>query len=229
MSTLSDLQTEVSEEIGSINATEDATKINRFLNRGVRDFLLRSGVKVSSATMDLTADQNDYTLDDEVLDIKNVSLASGGSDYRFEQVSPQELLDMRRGETSSNSPAMHYALNGSDLFMVYPTPAAADTITIYYVKKPTEMSSAANDPSTATYGGIPVVFHDALALYAMWKLASFDDDQSSAQGQRYKDEYMERVRDARRNVATKGNARMPRARVGRRRLAPHDPSADVRW
>jgi hypothetical protein len=85
------------------------------------------------------------------------------------------------------------------------------------VPAPTVMSSDSHDPSTATYGGVPVDYHDALAYYAEWHLASFDDDASSAQGSRYREWYMDRVKDCRRENALKGGL-LPRAVAGRRGL-----------
>lgn len=228
MSTLGDLRDEVAEEIGSINTTDDVTKIDRFLNRAVRDFLSKTGIYVTEATTLETADSGDYTLDTAIMLIKNIYVTSGTVDYPLEQVSPQQILDWRLASSSSTSPSRYYALNGANMLMVYPTPSGNDTVTLYYVAVPTEMSSTSHDPSDATYGGVPVLFHDALALYAMWKLASFDDDQSSAQGQRYRDDYRDRIKEARKYVSMKGNTVAPRARVGGRRrgLRLHDNSAD---
>lgn len=148
----------------------------------------------------------------------------------LEQISGAELLAMRvAGNASSSTAPWYYALEGSDLFRVHPTPSTAGTINITYVPKPTEMSADAHDPSNATYGGIPTEFHPALLAYMYWKAASADDDTSSSQGERYREQYEAEVRKVRKYVNRKGNVKLPRATLGRRRHPPADPSIPVRY
>lgn len=173
----------------------------------------------------MTAGTDDYTLDTAILLVKEAFSTAAGENGRLTQVSPSELLEMRMaGGTATSGAAMYYAVNGANLFMVYPTPASsADTVTFYYVPRPTTLASGADIPSE-----IPAEHHPAIEFYALWRLASYDDDQSSGQGERYREQYSEWVRKARKYISMKGNVRLPRATVGRRRLVPHDPSADWR-
>lgn len=219
MAVLSDLQTEVAEEIGSINATDDATKINRALNRGVRDILRRTHCYVTSMTLTPGATA-DYTLTSSVLSI--VAIDSADS---LERVPVQEILRLRNQSTSS-SPARKYALAGATTLMWWPTPAATDTMTVYYVPAPTAMSSASHDPSSITYGGIPEDYHELIARYAMARLASFDDDASSAQGARYREEYEKGLKEMKAQLVRRGGVRLGRAVLGRRTTVPHNNSTD---
>jgi hypothetical protein len=227
MATFARLKARTVAEIGGFDVTADATLLGEFANEAVRDVLLQTGAKVSTGTVTLTANTNDYTLDSAVLLIKNAYL-DGSTDHGLTQVGSAELLEMRvRGSSVSSSDGpWYYALEGSDLFRVYPTPSSAGVINITYVPKPTEMSSDAHDPASATYGGIPTEFHPALLAYMYWKAASADDDQSSGQGERYKADYEAEIKKIRKYLNTKGNVRLPRAAVGRRRYVPRDPSAD---
>jgi hypothetical protein len=201
--------------------TADATVLGEWANDAVRDLLLQTGVKVATGTVTLTANTSDYTLDAAVMLIKHAYL-DGTTDHMLTQLAPADLLEMRvRGSaTSSSDGPWYYALDGADLFRVYPTPTSAGTINLTYVPKPTEMSADAHDPSNATYGGIPTEFHPALLAYMYWKAASADDDQSSGQGERYRESYEAEVRKVRKYVNGKGNVRLPRASVGSRRYVP---------
>ena len=214
MSTLSELQTEVAEEIGSINATDDATKINRFLNRGVRAILRATRCYQDQITATPGA-VNEYTLASSVLDI--VDLAIQGEDSALERLAPAEVRRLQRVSSASASPPRYYALAGNNLLLFHPALAADDVLDMLVVPAPTAMSSAAHDPATATYGGIPEDYHELIARYAMGRLASFDDDGSSAQGVRYRDEYREGIKEMKRELGLKGGHVLPRARTGRRR------------
>jgi hypothetical protein len=213
VSTFLRLKTKTCNVIGSLNLTDDATALGEWANEAVRDVLLKTGVKVSVGTVSLVAGTSDYTLDDEVLLMKSATLGS----TVMTRLGPTELLDRRVRSTSASTGApWYYALEGTDLFRVHPTPAAAGTITITFVPKPTEMSADGNDPATATYGGIPVEHHLALELYMLWRAADQDDDASSAQGKRYQELYDSEIRKIRKYVNMKGGRSMPRARLGRR-------------
>lgn len=227
MATLGDLTTEVAEEIGSINATDDQVKIWRFLNRGVRDFLRRTRCYVQSETFTPGATLN-YTLDATVLAV--VDIYWTGSTMPLERVSVQEIHRLRRATAATATGYPRYYAYQNPLILWNIAPGASETVTVVNVPVPTAASNSSHDLADATYGGIPADYHDAIALYAEWKLASYDDDSSSAQGSRYKEWYEQRIQECKRELSGKGGARLPKATVGRTRYAlPHDPSADWRY
>lgn len=232
MATLAQLRSRVSAKLGTdpTASGSDETLVDGWLNEGVIEVLLQTGCKVISGTMSLVAGTKDYDLDTGILAVKHAYITASSQDYRMEQVSPHELIDMRlRGSNAQSSPALYYAVEGSHLFMVYPTPAAADTVTLYYVPRPTAMSSGAHDPSNTTYGGVPAEMHKAIEYYALWQGADYQNDETSGQGERYRQMFDAEIKKQRRWVNSKGNVRLPRAVVGRRRPIPRDPSTDVRW
>lgn len=186
--------------------------------------MLRTGCKVISDNPTLTAGTGDYTLDTDILHIVDAYLTSGGESYRLDRVSHFELLELRRAQGSTDSPARVYATMGSNLLLVYPTPDAADEMTVYFVPRPATLSDGAHTPSE-----IPAEFHPAVEFYALARLASMRDDQTSAQGQRYAETYEQWVSKAKKAINRMGGSRLAPARVGRRRLVPHDPSADWRY
>ncbi|MCR4340858.1 MAG: hypothetical protein NUW01_13340 [Gemmatimonadaceae bacterium] len=228
MSTLTELEVEVASEIGSINATDDQTAIRRELNRGVRR-ILRQPPYVYLTSQTVTPGANaDYTIATSILLITDLYVTAGSVDYPLEKTSLADIIRLRQASASSAGPARYYAQVGSNKLAFYPTPAAADTMTVYYVPVPTAMSTSSHDPSDATYGGIPVDYHDLIARYAMARLASFDDDASSAQGSRYWEEFNSGLAQMRRELNRHGGRRLPRARLSNRRIFPSDPSIVIR-
>jgi hypothetical protein len=135
----------------------------------------------------------------------------------MERVSVGEIRQLRRNSgTAATSPTLYYALAGHNLLMFYPSPAATDTFTIYYVPVPTALSASADDPSTASLGGIPKEYHKAIEYFACSEAADVNDDESSTQGQKYFLLYQDQVKKIRRTLRRKGGSLMPRARVGPR-------------
>lgn len=230
MATLGTLKTGTVDKIGSIDATTDETKLERWANEAVLDFLLRTHCYVTTGTASLSADVSDYTLDTDILLMKHAYLSVGSDNHRVQQVSPAELMEMRitGGSVSVSDSPTYYAIEGANLLRVYPTPSGSVTLNFTYVPRPTAMSDDSHDPSNATYGGIPAEFHKALEFWMCAQAGDYDDDQGSGHGARYLADYMEYVRLCRRSLAVKGNVSPPRFRVGRLPLRPHSPSQDVR-
>lgn len=208
MATLSELETSVAGETG-FNLTLDADKalVDRRLNQAVRKVLLDTRCYVTTATMDETSGTGDYMLDTDILLVVALQWSTSTATYSMpERVSPEEILRLRASASSVSSayPAAVYAVAGSNLLMVWPTPSSADTVTAVYVPRPTEMTADAHDPSNVTYGGIPAEYHDAIEFHAMWRLGSYADDQSSAQGERYRQLYDNEVKEIRKAVRAHG-------------------------
>lgn len=227
MATLTELQTTVVRQIGSINATDDATEINKYLNRGVRYVLRNTHCYQTEVTVTPGAADN-YTLASTILDIVDASFTSNSENYELERRTPAEIRRMRRASASTDGPTRYYALAGANLMMFYPQPGASDTLSLLQVPAPTAMSSGSHDPSNATYGGIPEDYHDLIELYACWQLAMVDDDSSSQMGRDYKALLDLGIAAARREIERRGGHRSPRFTPGRRRFVPRHPSADVR-
>lgn len=208
-------------ELGLDNTAAGAEQllIDQWLNQAVRDVLLRTHLYVASTTQAIVAATTDYQLASTILALLRVvsptSGANAGRDLRY--VSADELFEMRRLNLGLSDFARSYAVMGSNLLLIYPSPSTNETWTLYYVPKPTEMTTGANDPSTVTFGNIPTEFHRALELYAFWKGASYDDDASSKIGAEYERQYeLFLAKVIRPAVNRKGGARMPSARIGAR-------------
>jgi hypothetical protein len=211
MATLAQYRSRVAAKLGLDTTAGGADEVltDGWVNEGITDFLLQTSCKVTSATMNLAAGTADYTLDTGILLVKDLYLSSGGSTYGLTEVTVPQMIELRRSTSTTNSPSLYYAVAGGNLFMVYPTPSAADVITLYYVPRPVTLSTAGASPDE-----IPVEFHKAVEFYALAEGADYDDDQTSAQGQRYRELYDMWVFKARKSLNRKGNVRLPKIMVG---------------
>jgi hypothetical protein len=222
MTTLAQYRSAVASNVGLDNTVAgDQGFIDIWVNEGVTDLMMRTKCKMSSADMALTAGTPDYTLDAAVLDIYTAYVTVSGVPYWLEVTSVDDILAMRRSTTANVSPAQYYAFGGSNMFLIYPTPATADTITIYYLPRPATMTAASASPDE-----IPSEFHPAIEYYALMRAASFADDASAQEGQAYQQQYEMWVKRIKRWVGLKGNHRLPRAGVRRNRntIPFHDRS-----
>ena len=221
--TLNQLWTNVGSILGldsEVASTDDQALVTYYANEAVRQVLMETNCTVTSATVTPGANA-DYTLTTSMLALRDLYFTSGGLRYMLEPTSMDEILWKRRA-TGASGPVRNYALAGNTLLMFYPTPAAADELTMYYVPVPTEMSASAHDASSSTYGGIPAAIFDAVENYVLWKCADADDDTTSDMGDRYRGAYEMSIRNARKYLRGKSGYRLSPARLrARRRTAPN--------
>src|SRR3990167_2799849 len=212
MATLAKFRSAVTGKIGLDNTagSADQVRTDDWLNEGVVDVLRETGCNVDSTTITPGASA-DYALAVSVLGILDIYTTSGSSNSRLEQVTVPDMLQMRLNGSTAAGPTSYYALAGTDLMLFYPTPAAADTFTMYCVPKPTAMSVSSDDPSSASLGGVRTEFHKAIELYALAEAADYDDDGSSAQGARYRERYHEELGRIKRSVTMLGRYKQPPA------------------
>jgi len=236
---LGDLRTAVAAELG-LDAAADGTGsecplVDNWINEGVTRVLMDTGCYVTAESLtvsSLTAVSSlsgaivDYTIPTEALEIVDLFLASGGTNYRLDRVAVPDLIERRRMSVPSNTPSQVYALAGANLLMFWPPPSTTDVLEMYYVPVPTAMSASTHDPSVATYGGIPKQLHYAIEFWAESRGASYDDDQSSAQGARYQQNYKDELTRYKKFLRERGGIRNQRAVVNdkRRKRAFHDNS-----
>jgi hypothetical protein len=237
--TFGDLRTAVAHELG-LAASADGTgaecpDVDNWINQARDRVLMDTGCYVTAeslsissltAVTSLNGAITDYQMPTEALEIVGMYLQSGGWNPRLDRVSVPELIERRRLSLPSGSPTQVYALAGADLLMFWPLPASTDVIELYYIPVPTDLAAQTDDPSNATYGGIPKQLHKAIQYWAFAEGASYDDDQSSAQGQRYRDDYDKEIARYRKFLRERGGLRNARAQVngGKRRRPLHDNS-----
>lgn len=202
------------------SATTDRDLIDQWANEGVREVLLRSHCYVARADVTTTADEWEYDLSSNIMVIKNI-WRDGESD-RMVRVTPEEILEFRRTNGTGTASTLRWALGGTNMLMLWPTPTEEYTIDLIYVPRPAEMSDDGHDPSNPTYGGVPVEFHKAIELWILFNASDHEHEQGTQRGVNYLaqfDEYLKRVVLPAMN--RKGGP-LPRARVGRTRPLSFD-------
>ena len=233
MSTLAQFRSQVAYKLGMDNtaASVEQGLIDGWVNQAIVDILMETEVYVVEATATLTDGKGDYTMDANILIVKDVYVTSGSTNWIFDHVSPDAIIQYRTATTVGGGPSRYYALNGSDILMLYPSPSAGDTLTFFYVPRPTPLSSASDDPSSAALGGIPSEWHKAIEWYALWQGGDYMDDDSSQNGERYRTYYEGWLKRIKKERSRKGGRRIGAIVPGRRRrpFVAHDPSADVRY
>src|SRR3990172_8813998 len=121
--------------------------------------------------MDTTAGTWDYQLDTGILHVKDLWREdAAGAVFPAVHDSYLEILNLHYATTAAaDSNVIHYAVLGSNMLTLWPTPSAVYTIKLFYVPRPTAMSDGTHDPSNITYGRIPTEFHKAIEYYALWQ------------------------------------------------------------
>jgi hypothetical protein len=224
------LKSRVSKVLGldETAASPDDVLLGYELNDAVREFLLDTHINVNRSETEISSEEDDSEIGTPVLVLLDIQITGTNGYYSLpERTTPAEILRMRRASPVVTGTARYYALNGNDLMMFYPSLQVGDVVMIYYVPKPTEMSSGSHDPALETYGGIPVEYHPALIEYAKWKMADYDDDGSSQMGAVYQMNYERLVRKALKRKRLKGGRALGRAVVGRQPVRLSSPSQDI--
>lgn len=214
MATLAQFRTRVSAKIGLDNTSGSAEQqlMDSWINEGVVEVLLALKCYVVEANMTVVAGQADYTLDAAILDMQNIFVTDTSTQsWSMQRVAPDEILYMRRVTVATSAPPRYYAVNGANMLMLYPTPQESDTITAYYVPRPTALSNPTDDPSSATAGGVPSEYHKAIELWALAEAGDYADDASSQNGASYFAKYQLKIKDYRKRIHQKGGNRLPRA------------------
>lgn len=221
------LETAVSNETG-LSATDEKQVIDDALNVAVQRVLEDTHcyvVETDYTAFDGTS--TDYDLDASILDVVEMFLTSSGTRYALTRVSVQDMIERRRVGLPGGSPVSFYATTGANKIMFWPPPGVSDTLSIYNVPLPTALAAPTDDPSNATTGGVPQILHEAIFLYACSRCASYDDDQTSAQGQRYRDWYDKEIVRYHKIIRGKGGSRNARAVVNDKRRRRRFHANDV--
>lgn len=209
----------------------DLTMIDQWVNEAYVDILLRTQCKVSHGQVTTTVGEWRYDLPTAAMDILEVWFEdSGGERQDFQRTDSREIIRLQGGGTvDTNSPPRYFSVDGSNFFLVWPTPTTVDTINLLYIPRPTALSATGDSPSY-----IPTEHHKALEWYTLWQAADADDDASSGNGEYYRTLYegrdgyggiLDRIR---KHNLRRGGRRLSPV-VLPRSVGPTSRSADVRW
>lgn len=233
MANLGQFRNRVALKIGLDNSPDsiEQVEIDSWINEAIRDILMETQVYVVEGVANFTSGTSDYTLDSKILDIKDVFITSDGINYTLDKVSPDAIIQYRRGQNVATGPARYYAVNGANNIMVWPIPGSSDTMTFWYVPRPIELVNASDDPSDSSHGGIPTEWHKGIESYALWQAGDYADDSSSQNGLTYQQLYEKWLLKIKKERSRKGGRRLGAIVAGRRKrpFAPHDPSTDTNY
>lgn len=228
-STFVDLQNEVLSKT-RLNVTTgtqaDRTKVKDWLNQVYAEVCIEVEANQVFATMTLTANTSTYTLDANLTRIKAmyVTPVGGTASRPLEPISIEQLLVLNAG-TGGSQPNTggpnRFALFGISSVQFYPTPASADTVTVYYVKEPTALT---NDSDTTI---LPEPYATrCLVAGACIQAGQFVSDPATAGYQQEFEMWKSRLRG---HLRRKQGAYTTHFRiVGDALTRPHDPSVDIR-
>lgn len=214
--TLTQFRTEVAAVIGVDNSVAgDQGLIDRWINEGYEDFVRKTRCFADWDDMDLTADTHTYTLPTQPLAILEIYNTANGTQYRMERQTLDDIIEMRRAVSAA--PARHYATIGMNLLTVYPTPGEGEAVTIYWIPRPTALTSGSDTPTS-----VPPEFHQAIAYYAIARAAEYDNHEPSQYGSYYRALYEMQVRECRssiRNIGGRRNAPLVAGRPASSRIS----------
>lgn len=189
MATLGTIRNVVSRKIGLNNTagSSDQIMVDEWVNQAVEHILLRTHCRVLCSSMETTANIWKYELPAAILAIKDVWTTSTDQYGPLERWDPDTLLTYRQSNPQGAN-SLRYAVMGSNLLLLYPTPTEAFEIDVFYVPKPGTATSETDNFSTNSFG-IPTEFHKAIELFTLWQAADFVDDQSSQRGESYRAQF----------------------------------------
>lgn len=209
--------------IGIDAATANSATSNEYtlflswLNEAVEQFLLETKCLKVTASLAVTAEQGDYTMDSSVLAFEDAYYQpASGTALMLEQCDSAEIRRMRLIPTGVSATTQFYAFEGVTL-MLYPAPlSSSDTLHIVYTPYPSSSLAATSDsPSTTALGGVPAEHHHVLESYVKWKAAEYANDAASQNGLLFKQMWEQGVLKSKISLSRKAGMRTGRAVVGR--------------
>ena len=204
-------------------ATGDTTVlqlIDDAVNEGIVEFL--KGTKIFSipAALSLTADQDTYSLDADILTIQSIwyGPADGTQSVMREEVGLGDLLQLKLRQSAVDVTPRYFARLGGNAIQLYPAPGStSDQLHVTYTPYPSALSATADTPSATANGGIPAEWHKSIEAYAKWKMAENEGHRPSQFGAVWKNEFQQDVGLARAHMNRKLGPR-------RRGIIPGRPS-----
>lgn len=175
------------------SSTERALALQA-LQQAYRRSVMDAELSLSSFDYTFLDDEDDYALtdtcDEQPVRLYHVALTSQGDEIPIQQVSFQELLDIRDNNTGNSGPG-YYAVIGFERIAFWPNPTAGDTIKTWFIPDVPELVEPDPDNpvgSETTPSKIPVAFHWDVLLPGM-VVEMLDKDQRAQEAQFWMDRY----------------------------------------
>jgi len=162
-----------------ITTNDEVALIKQFLNDRIVNILTRTRPYTRKIDLVLTANTPIHDMSSEILALLDVELPGYGFLNRYSRE------DITRAQGNAG---YGYAYE-EPLFWISPIPTVQTTITAYGIFRPTPLSADTDDPSGASTGGLNPEFHEAIIVYALWKMAEYVQHEGSGQGERWRVQY----------------------------------------
>lgn len=209
-----------------IDALNETDLVALWLYNGTLDVLSRTRCTVRCVQFQAFANQDTYTIDHNIMALVDVDMGRryrrNRADRAFNDASFGPVPVYYPGNVNWFFPTA-FVLIRSDVLLIEPMPSEDCHVQVWAVLKPEQMSADDDSPEMEKFGAIPFEYHDVLVTYACWKAASYMDDGSSQNGERYRILYEGadgrggRLGQIKQLVNKRGTARAPRRHV---RLKP---------
>jgi len=206
----------------------DRSLVRDWINQAYIGAVQRTMEDIVLCHMTLTPGVHTYQLPAGIIEIRQMVLAPAGtSDPKYGPLVPISLeeillkLAAYDGSGSARGLVTHYSLSGEDLLEVWPVPAAADVLWIYYLEQPTALLADTDVPRLQEPYATEI-----LEYGASMKAAEYKGDQNA---QLYRQLYEQAVGRLQAHLNRKKGATSGQFMLARPvRVISHDPSADIR-
>jgi hypothetical protein len=158
---------------------DEVALIKQFLNDGIVNILTRTRPYTRQITLNLTGGVAIHDMSSAILSLVDVEVPG----YGFLQRYTRE--DITKAQSSGG---YGYAYE-EPLLWISPISSQDSTITAYGIFRPTALSGDTDDPSASDKGGLNPEFHEAIIVYALWKMAEYVQHEGSGQGEKWRQQY----------------------------------------
>jgi hypothetical protein len=215
--TVLQLQTRVARGIGmSLAATADMALMLGWYNDAVEQFLRETKLNVRTAALALTAGQEDYSLDTDIIAMQALWYSPGdGTQSLMTAITPEDMYLKRMVEVTGGGPPTFYALAGAHTLMLNPAPSSGDQIHMLYVPRPAAMSASSDSPAATAMGNIPSEFHVILEAYVKWKAGQAEEHRPSESGLQFQSEWERAITAVKGQLRRKAGPVIGSVRMGR--------------
>lgn len=229
--TLKQLRDRVVAEIGlqDIEDYNETTMVDDLIYQGTIDLLARTRCVVRCLNLRLTKDESTYILDKSILALVDIENGDVPKYRRDEHPFHDDMLIVYPAGYTAGSTPRSFQMIRSDVLRITPAPTEdGKLLNVWAVVAPTKMSNDTDSLESEAFGAIPLEYQDAVFFYACWHGASYADDESGGQGERYRMLYEGsdgrggKLAQIKMLVNKRGTARAARRRVSVRTVRSHD-------
>jgi len=162
-----------------IVGNDEVALIKQFLNDGIVNILTRCRPYTRQIELNLTAQTAIHDMAGDILALLDIQDADGNFLQRY---SREDITKMQK----SGSPGFAYE---EPLFWISPIPGVSQIVIAYGIFRPTPLAGDNDNPAAPTLGGLNPEFHEAIVLYALWKMGEYVQHEGSQQGQLWRIQY----------------------------------------